>query len=300
MTRRVLAALVASLLGLAAGAVVVSAPAQAAACAAGQGVTVVVDPHQLGGAVSTTCVAGGGRAATAAFGAAGVRMDRAARQPGFVCRVNSAPASAGCVQASPANAYWSLWVSSGDGVWSYATTGVDGVTVPRGGWVAWSWQGQSGRAEPGVSPVGAAAVQPSARPTGSTGGSRGPSSSEGRDGSGASGDGGASAGTPSSGRTTGSSKDAEQKSRDGAKGAGEDDDEDEKRARDDERTRRTAPSATPSVSDATSAGSGDETRATSADTGSGAPVGTLVAVAVVLALLGAAGVVAWRRRDDRS
>jgi len=298
MTRRLLAALVATLLGVATGAVVVQAPAQAAACAQGDGVTVVVDPHQLGGGVSTTCVPGSGSKASAAFTAAGVSMQRAARERGFVCRVNALPADAGCVQASPADAYWSLWVSTGNGSWSYAQIGVDGLDVPRGGWVAWSWQGQASRAQPGVSPVGAAAVQPSARPTGSTGGSRGPSSSEGRGGSGASGDGGASAGTPSSGRATGSSKDAEQKSRDGAKDAG--DDEDEKRARDDERARRTAPSATPSSSDAASAGSGDETRATSADAGSGAPVGTLVAVGVVLALLGAAGVVARRRRDDRS
>jgi hypothetical protein len=298
MTRRLLAALVATLLGAATGAVVVPAPAQAAACAQGDGVTVVVDPHQLGGGVSTTCVPGSGSKASAAFTAAGVSMQRAARERGFVCRVNALPADAGCVQASPADAYWSLWVSTGNGSWSYAQIGVDGLDVPRGGWVAWSWQGQASRAQPGVSPVGAAAVQPSARPTGSTGGSRGPSSSEGRGGSGASGDGGASAGTPSSGRATGSSKDAEQKSRDGAKDAG--DDEDEKRARDDERARRTAPSATPSSSDAASAGIGDETRATSADAGSGAPVGTLVAVGVVLALLGAAGVVARRRRDDRS
>ncbi|ALX03434.1 hypothetical protein [Aeromicrobium erythreum] len=298
MTRRLLAALVATLLGVATGAVVVQAPAQAAACAQGDGVTVVVDPHQLGGGVSTTCVPGSGSKASAAFTAAGVSMQRAARERGFVCRVNALPVDAGCVQASPADAYWSLWVSTGNGSWSYAQIGVDGLDVPRGGWVAWSWQGQASRAQPGVSPVGAAAVQPSARPTGSTGGSRGPSSSEGRGGSGASGDGGATAGTPSSGRATGSSKDAEQKSRDGAKDAG--DDEDEKRARNDERARRTAPSATPSSSDAASAGSGDETRATSAHAGSGAPVGTLVAVGVVLALLGAAGVVARRRRDDRS
>ncbi len=298
MTRRLLAALVATLLGVATGAVVVQAPAQAAACTQGDGVTVVVDPHQLGGGVSTTCVPGSGSKASAAFTAAGVSMQRAARERGFVCRVNALPADAGCVQASPADAYWSLWVSTGNGSWSYAQIGVDGLDVPRGGWVAWSWQGQASRAQPGVSPVSAAAVQPSARPTGSTGGSRGPRSSDGRGGSGASGDGGATAGTPSSGRAAGSSKDAEQKSRDGAKGAG--DDEDEKRSRNDERERRTAPSATPSASDAASAGRGDETRATSADAGSGAPVGTLVAVAVVLALLGAGGVVAWRRRDDRS
>ncbi|MDR6118138.1 hypothetical protein QE370_001322 [Aeromicrobium sp. SORGH_AS981] len=297
MTRRLLPALVATLLGVASGAVVVQAPAQAAACAQGDGVTVVVDPHQLGGGVSTTCVPGSGSKASAAFTAAGVSMQRAARERGFVCRVNALPADAGCVQASPADAYWSLWVSTGNGSWSYAQIGVDGLDVPRGGWVAWSWQGQASRAQPGVTPAGAAAAQPSARPTSSAGGSRGPSSSEGRGGSGASGDGGASAGAPSSGRGTGSSKDAGRESRDGAGG---DDDEDEKRARDDERARRTASSATPSASDATSAGSGDETRATSSDAGSGAPVGTLVAVAVVLALLGAGGVVAWRRRDDRS
>ncbi len=297
MTRRTLAAIVAILLGVATGAVVVQAPAQASACAQGEGVTVVVDPHQLGGGVRTTCVPGPGSKASAAFTSAGVSMQRAARERGFVCRVDALPADAGCVQASPADAYWSLWVSTGNGSWSYAQIGVDGLDVPRGGWVAWSWQGQASRAQPGVSPVGAAAAQPSPRPTGSTGGSRGPSSSEGRDGPGASGDGGAPAGTSASGHETGSSKDAEQESDGSARADGDDAG---KRARDDERERRSAPSATPSASDAARAGSGDDTRATSADAGSGAPVGTLVAVVVVLALLGAAGLVAWRRRDERS
>lgn len=277
MTRRLLAALVAVLLGTATGAVVLAAPAQAAACAKGDGVTVVVDYHQLGGGASTTCVPGGGRKATSAFDAAGVSLRYAARQQGFVCQVNAKPANAGCVQASPSDAYWSLWVSSGNGSWSYATAGVGGVSVPKGGWVAWSWQGQSGKAQPGVSPVGKAAAapapKPSSRPT-----QKAPTAAP-------------TSAVPSAEASASAKAKAEQKAQEEKKAgqkAGQ------KSGQEDE-----ADAASPSDGagdDGTT--SADETRATSADAGS--PWPTLVGVAAVLVLLGAAGIVAWRRRGSAS
>ncbi|KQP84078.1 LPXTG cell wall anchor domain-containing protein [Aeromicrobium sp. Leaf291] len=271
MTRRLLAALVAVLLGTATGAVVLAAPAQAAACAKGDGVTVVVDYHQLGGGASTTCVPGGGRKATSAFDAAGVSLRYAARQQGFVCQVNAKPANAGCVQASPSDAYWSLWVSSGNGSWSYATAGVGGVSVPKGGWVAWSWQGQSGRAQPGVSPVGKAAAapapKPSSRPT-----QKAPTAAP-------------TSAVPSAEASASAKAKAKEKA------------QAEKKAEQKAEEEREASAASPSDGagdDGTT--SDDETRATSADAGS--PWPTLVGVAAVLVLLGAAGVVAWRRRGS--
>jgi hypothetical protein len=285
VTRRLLAALVATLLGLATGAVVVSAPAQAAACVRGQGVTVVVDPQQLGGGTTTTCVAGGGRAATEAFAAAGVSMRRVTSQPGFVCQVQGLPGNAGCSRTPPATAYWSLWVSTGDGTWSYATTGVDGLSVPKGGWVAWSWQGQEGRAQPGVGPVGVAAPRPSSGASQGAGGKRGESSSSPRPSADARG--GSASGSTSDGATKGDAgrkdaKDEDEKREDGKR-------EDGKREDGDGEAATAAPT--------TDAPADGDARSASADAGSGSPVGTLAAVVVVLALLAAAGVVAWRRRS---
>lgn len=275
MTRRLLSALVAVLLGTATGAVVLAAPAQAAACAKGDGVTVVVDYHQLGGGASTTCVPGGGRKATSAFDAAGVSLRYAARQQGFVCQVNAKPANAGCVQASPPDAYWSLWVSSGNGSWSYATTGVGGVSVPKGGWVAWSWQGQSGRAQPGVSPVGKAAAAPAPKPS-SRSTQKAPTAAP-------------TSANPSAAASASAEAKAEQKARVKAQA--------EKKAEQKAEEEREASAATASDGAGDdSATSGDETRATSAD--AGAPWPTLVGVAAVLVLLGAAGIVAWRRRGS--
>ena len=53
-----------------------------------------------------------------------------------------------CVNTSPDNAYWGLFWSNGtSGKWTYATTGVSGLSVPKGGFVAFSWQ-NGGAAEP--------------------------------------------------------------------------------------------------------------------------------------------------------
>lgn len=275
MTRRLLAALVAVLLGTATGAVVLAAPAQAAACAKGDGVTVVVDYHQLGGGASTTCVPGGGRKATSAFDAAGVSLRYAARQQGFVCQVNAKPANAGCVQASPSDAYWSLWVSSGNGSWSYATAGVGGVSVPKGGWVAWSWQGQSGKAQPGVSPVGKAAAAPAPKPS-SRSTEKAPTAAP-------------TSAVPSAEASASAEAEAKAEQKAQAK----------KKAEKKAEQEREASAATPSDGaggDDDTTTPDDETRATSADAGS--PWPTLVGVAAVLVLLGAAGIIAWRRRGS--
>ena len=46
------------------------------------------------------------------------------RQPGFVCRINGAPASDPCVNTPPADAYWGLWWSDGkSGSWTYSSVG---------------------------------------------------------------------------------------------------------------------------------------------------------------------------------
>ncbi len=139
------------------------APASASTCATASGVTVVVDFHELGGGSQAVCDAGGaGRTAAAQFGDAGFDLDRVARQPGFVCRVDSKPASDPCQNTPPADAYWGLWWSDGKlGSWTYASEGVDSLKVPEGGYVALSWNGSSSRSAPGTSPSPHATSSPS-------------------------------------------------------------------------------------------------------------------------------------------
>ena len=176
-------------LGLVASGLVIQGqvPAVAAGCAGSTGVTVVVDFHQLGGGVRQACDAdGGGKVASTVFPDSGFPLAYVQRQPGFVCRVSGAPSSDPCVSTPPATAYWSLWWSDGkSGTWSYASVGVGSLKVPDGGYVAFSWQGQDGKAAPGVAPA------PRTAPS-----SPSPSSE-----SGESGDGGGSTGGTRPGRT---------------------------------------------------------------------------------------------------
>jgi hypothetical protein len=151
-----------------------AAPASAATCASGAGVSVVVDFHELGGGVQTACVSGGGgKSATSLFGSAGFGLSYVQRQPGFVCRVNGLPANDPCVNTPPADAYWGLFWSDGkSGSWTYATTSASGLEVPEGGYVAFSWNGSATRSTPGVAPAAHAASptppsssKPTSKPT---------------------------------------------------------------------------------------------------------------------------------------
>lgn len=147
----------------------VPAPALAASCPTGHGVTVVVDFHQLGGGAQSACDPGGaGRLAATQLIDVGHTLRYAQQQPGFVCRVDGSPSSDPCVTTSPADAYWSLWWSDGtSGTWSFSSEGVGSLTVPDGGYVALSWQGGSGKAPPRVAPRAhpTAAPSPSSSPT---------------------------------------------------------------------------------------------------------------------------------------
>ena len=131
-----------------------SAPASANACTTEQGVTVVVDFHELGGGLQQACDAGGGgQKASALFPDNGFPLTYVQRQPGFVCRVSGAPADDPCVNTPPANAYWGLWWSDGDsGSWTYSSVGVGSLTIPEGGSVALSWNDSSSSSPPGAPP----------------------------------------------------------------------------------------------------------------------------------------------------
>ena len=136
MTRAPLARVVAAATLVAAAAVVLgpTTPASAASCTSGSGVTVVVDPGALGVPCTAACDSGSGQAASARYADVGVALSYVQRQPGFVCRVNGAPASDPCVNTPPADAYWGLWWSDGEGgTWRYPRLGVTGLQVPDGG-----------------------------------------------------------------------------------------------------------------------------------------------------------------------
>ncbi|HEY0949677.1 hypothetical protein, partial [Nocardioides sp.] len=152
-----------------------AAPASAAGCPSADGVTVVVDFHELGGGVQTGCVAdGGGQTASQLFPAAGFPLTYVQRQQGFVCRVSGKPADDPCVNTPPADAYWALYWSDGkSGRWTYATSSAGGQHVPDGGYVAFSWQGSDNSSPPGTSPTPRAAAQPSPDPTPTHAGSGG-------------------------------------------------------------------------------------------------------------------------------
>lgn len=136
----------------AAGLLTLSSPtsAGAAACSGSAGVTVVVEPGALGGGTQVDCVPeGGGRSAARLLENAGHSLTYVQRFPGFVCRIDGAPADSPCVNTPPADAYWGLWWSDGkSGRWTYSSLGATSLTIPAGGYVAMVWDGSSGTVRP--------------------------------------------------------------------------------------------------------------------------------------------------------
>jgi hypothetical protein len=130
---------------------------------------VVVDFKGLGGGAQAACEpGGGGQKAWALFEGAGFTLTTVQRTPGFVCRVNGAPASDPCVNTPPADAYWGLWWSDGkSGKWKYSTLGATSLTIPAGGSVALAWDDVDGQAVPGIAPPKTTSSAPSATPSAS-------------------------------------------------------------------------------------------------------------------------------------
>ena len=207
VTPRPAARLVAAVaLTAAAGVVGPAAPAAAATCSSGDGVTVVVDFHELGGGIQTACdTSGGGEAASRLFPDNGFPLTYVQRQPGFVCRVSGAPTAddESCVSTPPSDAYWGLWWSDGDsGSWSYSSEGAASLNVPDGGSVAFSWNDSNTKSPPGIAPPTHQAEQPSPTPQPSSpGGGSGGSGGGGSGGAGSGGGGPAGGGSGDGGST---------------------------------------------------------------------------------------------------
>ncbi len=272
-------------------------PDTAATCAAGGGVSVVVDFNSLGGGVQTTCVSdGGGDKASALFGAAGHTLGRVQQQPGFVCRVDDMPSpqQEACVKTPPEDAYWGLWWSNGtSGTWTYSTVGVDGLTIPDGGSVALSWDDVDGSAPPSATPPKAAASTPSSAPASS------PAASPTKKATPTSGGGGSSSGSspsvagsssattgPSATSTTDGSATKRQRARKGR-------DSDEATA-----SATATDSATPEVESSTDASAQRRTTQAAGAETDGLPV--WVAPVALLVLAAGGGGAVWLRRRSAS
>lgn len=130
------------------------------ACADATGVTVVVDFHQLGGGVVVRCAPGPVTSGFGALAGAGFAQRAALRSSGFLCRIGLdenrlEPADDPCVDASPANAYWSYWHADRGGSWIYGDLGGGNRTPPAGSIEGWSFaQNASGSnlPRPGIDP----------------------------------------------------------------------------------------------------------------------------------------------------
>ncbi len=185
------------------------AAAPAAGCSSASGVTVVVDFNELGGGVASVCDgAGGGKDASQLFPGVGLTLKYASRMPGFVCRVNGVPTSDPCVNTSPSNAFWGLWWSDGKtGKWSYSSLGTQSLTIPDGGYVAFSWDQSDDQAPPSFTPAThAAPASPTPKPSPKPTPSSGPGQQPGGPGGGR--DGGATGGPSSPGAATPAPTDA--------------------------------------------------------------------------------------------
>jgi len=138
---------------------VVAAGSAGGPCTGSDSVTVVVDASRLGGGVRTGCAAGSPRNGLEALRAAGFTVRGTARFPGFVCRIDDAPASDPCLDSAPADAYWAYWHGPPGGGWTYSDTGAADRRPPVGSVEGWVFSDETG-APPSVAPPARVAAVP--------------------------------------------------------------------------------------------------------------------------------------------
>lgn len=154
--------------GLLVGAGHAAAPAAAAVSVSGSpcpgttGVTVVVDFTELGGPVRVACASGNPSSGLDALARAGFAVAQSQDFPGAVCRIDGLPGvdQQDCVGMPPANAYWSYWTASRGGSWTYSAVGAKDSHPVQGTVQGWAF----GNAHPPSVPP-PAAPQPTSAPT---------------------------------------------------------------------------------------------------------------------------------------
>lgn len=183
LLRRAVVCVAALGVGAVTGTVLAASPVAAASCPGNAGVTVIVQFNELGGGTVAGCdPSAAGQVASGVFADAGFPLTYATSDIGFVCRVSGKPASDDCVNASQADAYWSLWTADGEGGgWTYARRGTNSLRVGDGTYLAFVWQGSATRQPPGVAATrrSAPANTPSVAPSKSKGPTRGKGSGKG-------------------------------------------------------------------------------------------------------------------------
>ncbi|RHW27984.1 hypothetical protein D0Z08_06810 [Nocardioides immobilis] len=298
MIRTTLSAATAVLVAAVAGVVVpageATAFAAAPACSGDTGVTVIVDFNELGGGVTAACDPdGAGKSASEVFDDTGYPLVFAQQDPGFVCRVSGKPADSPCVRTPPATAYWSLWWSDGEsGRWSYATSGVNVLEVPDGGFVAFAWhQGQDNAAPPDASPTRS---DPEPTDDGGNGGNDGNGGGNNNGGGGQSDDGGgqSTAGTVTTSAPTDTSEATASPTDAKSPGEGK---KRRDRERDDPSASATSSSAVPGAGEIT-AGPPESDLGTDASADDGGALPTWIGLGLAVLVLGAAALVTLLRR----
>jgi hypothetical protein len=135
-----------------------AAAAQPGACPDADGVTVVVDFQELGGSTIIRCAAGPQSTGLAALKDAGISITGTTRWgEAFICRIEGRPGpdTESCIDTPPATAYWSYWHAVNGGSWTYSQRGATARTPPPGSFEGWSFaldRGDTGAPPPRVAP----------------------------------------------------------------------------------------------------------------------------------------------------
>jgi len=137
--------------------------APAGACAAGSGVSVVVDLTDAGGRVLVGCAPGDPATGRQALVDAGFTV--ADGPTGMICTINATPDP--CPKAF-AGSYWSYWSAKPGGTWAAYAVGADASSPAPGGYEGWRYN--DGTSGPSIQPAAlqsalqAAAAKPAAKP----------------------------------------------------------------------------------------------------------------------------------------
>ncbi len=125
-----------------------AAPATASegACPEGDGVTVVVDATDVGGAIVTRCATGDPATGRSALESAGFVVTDS--QPGMICAIDAQPDPC---PTTFEGSYWSYWHSSDEGDWVSYQVGADSSDPAPGEIEAWRYN--DGSTGPGIAPA---------------------------------------------------------------------------------------------------------------------------------------------------
>jgi hypothetical protein len=249
-----------------------AAAAQSGPCPDADGVTVVVDFQGLGGSTIVRCAAGPQETGLAALKSAGISITGTLRWgEAFICRIEGRPGAdtESCRDTPPANAYWSYWHASNGGSWTYSQQGVAYRTPPPGSFEGWSFAldaTATGAPPPRVAPSRPAPPPPQPAPADPPAEDP-PEEMLPDDGTGDGPPGPAPGGQPATPATTTSAP-----------------------------STVAADAPPPAAPTTTAPVPSDVEDVAQRSPPSGAPVGTLLGLGLLLALVAAAGLTAWRRR----